>query len=190
MVKTVSTMQALGSQAISFSLPDFTSPGKLVSLDKFVGKPTLIMFICNHCPYVVHMAAQLAEFAQNNPELSVIAINSNDVENYPQDAPDKMTEFAKTYGFTFPYCFDETQEVAKAYGAACTPDFFLYDSAHCLAYRGQFDRSRPGNGQAVTGDDLQLAVNAVLKGQAVDSEQTPSLGCNIKWRAGNEPSYF
>jgi len=190
MVKTVSTMQELGSQAPAFSLPDFTQPGQHISLENFVGKPVLVMFICNHCPYVVHMAQQFGDFAKRNPAVSMIAINANDIEHYPQDAPAKMTEFATQYDFTFPYCFDETQAVAKAYGAACTPDFFLYNADHRLAYRGQFDASRPGNNQPVTGIDLQHAVDRVVAAEEVEFEQIPSLGCNIKWRQGNAPDYF
>jgi len=191
MVKTASTMLPLGSQAPDFSLPNID--GATVSLEKFAGKEgLLVMFICNHCPFVVHLCDDLAAFAQEYQEkgLGVVAISSNDVENYPQDGPEKMKQEAAARGYTFPYLYDESQEVAKAYHAACTPDFFLFDRDQRLVYRGHFDDSRPDSGIPVTGADLRAACDAVLAGQDVRADQKPSIGCNIKWKPGNEPSYF
>ncbi|TDJ70587.1 MAG: thioredoxin family protein [Proteobacteria bacterium] len=186
-----STMLALDTAAPDFSLPDTT--GQLVSLADYKQAPaTLVVFMCNHCPYVKHIANQFAEFAREYQAkgVAVIGINANDVSTHPDDSPQKMAEEAKKIGYTFPYLYDETQEVAKSYRAACTPDFFLFDKDHKLAYRGQFDGSRPGNKIAVTGQDLRAALDAVLQDQPVPAEQTASMGCNIKWRAGNEPGYF
>ncbi len=190
MVATASTMMPLGTQAPPFSLPD--TEGKTVSLSDFEGsKGYLIMFICNHCPYVKHVQHELARLGKEYQDkgVTVIAINSNDVENYPDDSPEKMAEEVKNQGYTFPYLYDETQEVAKAYGAACTPDFFLFDKNKKLAYRGQLDDSRRGNDKPVTGADLRAALDAVLAGKPAPEEQKPSLGCNIKWKPGNQPSY-
>lgn len=186
-----STMLALGTAAPDFSLPDTT--GKLVSLADYKQAPaTLVVFLCNHCPYVKHVANEFAEFAREYQAkgVAVIGINANDVSTHPDDSPQKMAEEAKKIGYTFPYLYDETQEVAKSYRAACTPDFFLFDKDHKLAYRGQFDGSRPDNKIAVTGQDLRMALDAVLQDQPVPAEQKASMGCNIKWRAGNEPGYF
>ena len=186
-----STMLELGTAAPDFSLPDTT--GQLVSLADYKQAPaTLVVFMCNHCPYVKHIANQFAEFAREYQAkgVAVIGINANDVSTHPDDSPEKMAEEAKKTGYTFPYLYDETQEVAKSYRAACTPDFFLFDEDHKLAYRGQFDGSRPGNNVAVTGQDLRMALDAVLQHQPVPAEQKASMGCNIKWRAGNEPGYF
>lgn len=186
-----STMLALGTAAPDFSLPDTT--GKLVSLADYKQAPaTLVVFLCNHCPYVKHIANQFAEFVREYQAkgVAVIGINANDVSTHPDDSPQKMAEEAKKIGYTFPYLYDETQEVAKSYRAACTPDFFLFDKDHKLAYRGQFDGSRPDNKIAVTGQDLRMALDAVLQDQPVPAEQKASMGCNIKWRAGNEPGYF
>ncbi len=191
MVMTASTMLPLGSQAPEFSLPNVD--GNTVSLADFDGKPgLLVMFICNHCPFVVHLRKDLAPFAREYQEkgLAVVAISSNDIENYPQDGPEPMQQEAEAQGYTFPYLLDETQEAAKAYHAACTPDFFLFDADRKLAYRGQFDDSRPDSGIPVTGADLRAACDAVLAGQPVPSEQMPSIGCNIKWKTGSEPGYF
>ncbi|MGD9856371.1 MAG: thioredoxin family protein [Planctomycetaceae bacterium] len=191
MVKTASTMLPLGSKAPSFSLPNVD--GKTVSLSDFDGKRgLLVMFICNHCPFVIHLRKDLVKFANEYREqgLAIAAISSNDVESYPQDGPDKMKQEAAAHGYTFPYLFDGTQEVAKAYHAACTPDFFLFDADRRLVYRGQFDDSRPDSGIPITGQDLRAACDAVLAGQPVPREQRPSIGCNIKWKAGKEPSYF
>ena len=186
-----STMLELGTAAPDFSLPDTT--GQLVSLADYKQAPaTLVVFMCNHCPYVKHIANQFAEFAREYQakSVAVIGVNANDVSTHPDDSPEKMAEEAKKIGYTFPYLYDETQEVAKSYRAACTPDFFLFDKDHKLAYRGQFDSSRPGNNVAVTGQDLRMALDAVLQDQPVPAEQKASMGCNIKWRAGNEPGYF
>jgi peroxiredoxin len=189
MAKTPSTMLPLGTPAPAFKLPDTT--GKMVSLSDFRGKPVLVMFICNHCPYVKHVAAQLAQLGHDyQPRgVGIAAISSNDVANYPDDSPEKMKEEAKRAGYTFPYLYDETQDVAKAYRAACTPDFFLFDTEHRLIYRGQFDDSRPGNAMPVTGKDLRAALDAVLSGKDASKDQKPSLGCNIKWKTGQEPAY-
>lgn len=190
MVKTASTMLSLGTQAPGFSLPNVD--GTQVSRSQFAGKPLLVIFMCNHCPFVVHIRSALQKFAVEYQAkgLAIVGISSNDVGAYPQDGPDKMKEEARNAGYTFPYLFDATQEVAIAYKAACTPDLFLFDADHSLVYRGQFDSSRPGNGLPVTGADLKSACDAVLGGQSVTSEQRPSIGCNIKWRVGHEPEYF
>lgn len=191
MAETPSTMLPLGTIAPNFELPD--PSGKLVSLDDFKNAPALVVaFICNHCPYVKHIRAQFAAFAKEYQSrgVGVVAINSNDVENYPEDSPKKMAEEIKQAGYTFPYLYDETQEVAKAYQAACTPDLYLFDRGQRLVYRGQFDDSRPGNGRPVTGADLRFALDAVLAGRAVHTNQKPSMGCNIKWKRRNAPDYF
>jgi thiol-disulfide isomerase/thioredoxin len=167
--------------------------GKIVKLDDFSSSPALlVMFICNHCPFVKHIAAGLAKLGNDyQPRgVAVVGINSNDTVTYPDDAPDKMVAEAKARGYTFPYLYDDSQEVAKAYRAACTPDFFLFDKGKKLVYRGQLDSSRPDNGIEVTGVDLRAALDAVLAGKPVASEQKPSIGCNIKWKASNEPDYF
>ncbi len=191
MARTPSTMLPLGTPAPAFSLPEPTS-GKHVSLAEFSGKPLVVIFICNHCPYVKHIASRLAQVARTYQQSGVafVAINSNDVSNYPDDSPDKMVEMSNYYGFTFPYLFDERQAVAKAYRAACTPDLYLFDRGHRLVYRGQFDGSRPGNAVPVTGQDLMDAIDALLAAAPLPDEQKPSLGCNIKWRPGNEPDYY
>jgi peroxiredoxin len=191
MAQTPSTMVPLGSPAPTFSLPDAVT-GRTVRIDDFAdANALLVMFICNHCPFVKHRRTALAEFArEHQPKgLAIVAINSNDVQKYPDDSPEKMAAEAKEAGYSFPYLFDETQEVAAAYQAACTPDFFLYDADHLLVYRGQFDDSRPGNDVPVTGSDLRAAVDAVLAGRTAPSNQKPSIGCNIKWKPGREPAY-
>ena len=183
-------MLPLGTEAPSFSLPD--TDGEIVSLEDFEGAPgLLVMFLCNHCPFVKHLREGLAEFGREYLKrgLGIVAINSNDVERYPADSPEMMAREVAEAGYPFPYLFDETQEVAKAYRAACTPDFFLFDGDRRLVYRGQFDDSRPDNGVPVTGKDLKAAADAVLEGKPVPEEQKPSLGCNIKWKPGNEPAY-
>lgn len=192
MVAVPSTMQALGSPVKSFSLPNVAANNQLISQTDFAGKPILVMFICNHCPYVIHIADKMAEVANKAQEqgFGVVAISSNDAQAYPQDGPQAMAAFAKQYGFKFPYLFDESQEIAKAFGAACTPDFFIYDNNHRLQYRGQMDSSRPNNQSPVDAADLQKAINDVLAQRQTDENQIPSIGCNIKWRAGNEPDYF
>jgi len=187
---TPSTMLPLGTEAPDFRLPD--PAGKLVARDDFAGAPALLVaFLCNHCPYVKHIQAGFAAFARDAAVrgLAIVAISSNDVGSHPEDAPPRMAEEAKHAGYVFPYLYDESQAVAKAYRAACTPDFFLFDGARRLVYRGQFDASRPGNRIPVSGADLRAAVDAVLAGRAASSDQKPSIGCNIKWKPGREPDY-
>lgn len=191
MVAVNSTMLPLGTPAPDFKLSD--PSGKTVSLSDFkTARALLVAFICNHCPYVKHIRAGFAQLARDylSRGVAVVAINSNDVMNYPADSPARMAEEIKTAGYLFPYLFDQTQAVAKAYRAACTPDFYLFDGAQLLAYRGQMDDSRPGNSVPVTGKDLRAAIGAVLAGQPVAPNQKPSIGCNIKWKPGNEPDYF
>ena len=190
MVKTASTMLPLGTTAPEFSLP--ATDGTTVSRSQFVGKPLLVVFMCNHCPFVVHLREALAKFADEYMErgLAIVGISSNDVDEYPQDGPEAMKVEAKSAGYHFRYLFDASQDVARIYKAACTPDFFLFDTDHSLVYRGQFDGSRPGNDVPVTGEDLRTACDAVLEGCEVSEIQTPSIGCNIKWSAGKEPNYF
>jgi peroxiredoxin len=191
MAAVPSQMLELHTPMPAFSLPE-AGTGKAVSSDSLRDAPaSVVAFICNHCPYVKHIRAGLAEFGRYCAERGVkmVAINSNDVANYPDDAPQKMAQEARTVGYTFPYLFDETQATAKAYHAACTPDFFVFDAEQKLAYRGQFDDSRPGNGKPVTGADLRAAVEALLSGQRPSEAQKPSIGCNIKWKRGNAPDY-
>lgn len=186
-----SVMLPLGTTAPSFILPDVAT-GKMYSLDAFHGKDALlVMFICRHCPYVKHVEQEIAKIGKDyqDKKLGIIAISSNDPETYPDDAPDQLKEMAKRLGFRFPFCFDEQQEIAKAYKAACTPDFYLFDAQRRLVYRGQLDDSRPGNNKPVTGRDLRAAIDAVLAGKPVDDKQKPSIGCSIKWKPGNAPSY-
>ncbi|SEA46126.1 Peroxiredoxin [Microbulbifer marinus] len=182
MTLTSSEMIPLGSALPNFSLPN--PAGNLYSSDAFHDKPALIVFLCNHCPFVKHIAAAFAEFAREYKEagLAIVAINSNDFENYPADSPERMQEEIAARGYVFPYLVDESQEVARAFGAACTPDFFLFDREHKLVYRGQFDSSRPGNNEPVNGSDLRAAVDAVLAGEKPSDDQVPSVGCNIKWK--------
>lgn len=182
MARTESTMAPLGSIAPDFSLPD--PSGKVIHRSDFKSQPLLVMFICNHCPYVQHVSEGLAQLARDYMPrgLAIVGINSNDASKYLDDSPAKMAEEIDRHGYIFPYVVDESQSVAKAYKAACTPDFFLYDSKHALVYRGQFDDSRPQNGKPVTGADLRRAIDTVLAGQAVNVDQKPSLGCNIKWK--------
>lgn len=191
MARTESTMLPLGTSAPDFRLPDVVT-GKTVSLADFADKPALlVLFICRHCPYVQHVKAELAKLGRDyGGRAGLVGISSNDAANYPDDSPENLKAFAREEGFTFPLLYDESQETAQAYTAACTPDFFLFDKGRKLAYRGQLDDSRPGNGKPVTGKDLRSALDAVLAGKPVDGAQRPSLGCNIKWKAGNEPSYF
>ncbi len=192
MVRTLSTMLELGTEAPDFRLPDVVS-GETVSLDSFRDdEALLVMFICRHCPYVKHVQEELARLGRDyqGKGVGIVAISSNDAAEYPDDAPESLREMAGELGFTFPFCHDESQEVAKAYTAACTPDFFLFDRERRLVYRGQLDDSRPQSGRPVTGSDLRAALDAVLGGQPVGPDQKPSLGCNIKWKAGNEPAYF
>lgn len=192
MVLTASTMLPLGTQAPDFHLPEVVS-GKTISLDTFADKKALlIMFICQHCPFVKHIKTELAQLGTDyfNSELGILAISANDAEKYPDDGPESLKAMARELDFQFPLCYDQTQETAKAYTAACTPDFFLFNAERQLAYRGQLDDSRPSNNQAVTGADLRSAIAPVLAGQPVTIEQKPSIGCNIKWKPGNEPIYF
>ena len=191
MVLTPSTMLPLGTQAPDFALRD--PWGKTVSLADFAAAPALlVVFLCNHCPYVKHIADHFAQLARQYQArgVAVVAINSNDYQMYPEDSPEHMREEIQRRGYTFPYLIDESQEVAKAYRAACTPDFYVFDAQRRLVYRGQMDSSRPGNDIPITGEDLRQALDAVLEGRPVPDKQRPSLGCNIKWKPGNEPEYF
>jgi peroxiredoxin len=193
-----STMLELGTPAPDFSLPDVAS-GKTVKLADFAEKKALlVMFVCAHCPYVVHVRPELTRLARDYADKSVgfVAITANDVVQYPQDAPQPCAAMAREAGWTFPFLFDESQAVAKAYTAACTPDFFLFDAARTLVYRGQLDSSRPGRGPdrpgagVLNGADIRTAIDAVLAGHPVNPQQMPSIGCNIKWKPGHEPAYF
>ena len=184
-------MLPLGTPAPEFALPDAT--GKVMHFSDFdEERGLLVMFICNHCPYVKHLREELARLGKAYQQqcVSVVAIMPNDVDNYPDDSPAKMMDEIMRFGYTFPYLYDETQEVAKAYHAACTPDFFLFDAGRRLYYRGQFDDARPGNGVAVTGKDLRDALDHLLAGEPAPEVQKPSLGCNIKWKPGNAPAFF
>lgn len=189
MVLTPSQMVPLGSPAPDFALAD--AAGKVARLSDFAGRPLLVMFLCNHCPYVKHLGKELGAFARAyaGKGLALVGINSNDASAYPEDAPEEMKVAAQEWGWAFPYLIDGTQAVARAYRAACTPDFFLYDPSHRLAYRGQFDDSRPRSEVRVTGADLRAAVDAVLAGNKPAKDQKASMGCNIKWAPGNEPPY-
>lgn len=183
-------MLDLGTKAPSFSLPD-VSTGNVVTLEDFSGKRALlVMFVCVHCPYVIHLREALAQLGKDyaDRDLAIVAISSNDVENYPEDSPENLRKMAESVGFVFPLLYDESQEVAKRYSAACTPDFFLFDADLTLVYRGQFDSSRPSRGVA-DGADLRAAIDAVLAGDPVSADQKPSTGCNIKWKPGNQPNY-
>jgi peroxiredoxin len=190
MAATPSTMLELGTDAPYFQLPDFG--GKNYTLEEFRDQPLLVMFICNHCPFVMHVSVKLGKLGAHYQKLGVqvVAIMSNNYIVYEDDSPEKMQIFAQENDFTFPYLVDETQEVAKAYKAACTPDFFLFDSDHKLVYRGQMDGSRPGNDVPVTGEVLTSAVENVVAGKPILEHQVPSIGCNIKWTPGNQPDYF
>jgi peroxiredoxin len=190
MARTPSTMLELGTAAPDFSLPD--TDGNVVALRDLDGPALLVMFICNHCPFVKHVRDELARIGRDyvGRGVAIVAINANDAESFPADAPSAMREEKEQAGYTFPYLFDETQEVAAAYRAACTPDFFVFDDARRLAYRGQLDDSRPGNDVPVTGADLRAALDSLLAGRAIAGEQKPSLGCNIKWKPGNEPEWW
>jgi peroxiredoxin len=184
-------MLPLGTAAPDFSLLE-PATGKMRSLSEFKAPATVIMFICNHCPFVIHVRDEITRLAREYAEkgVALVAINSNSQESHPQDGPEHMAALVKELGWAFPFLFDETQEVAKAYRAACTPDFFVFDRDRRLAYRGQLDDSRPSTQKAVTGTDLRAAIDAVLAGKPAPAEQTPSIGCNIKWKPGNEPDYF
>lgn len=184
MARTESTMLALGTRAPDFELPDVVTGRTVRRHEVATAKPLLVMFICRHCPYVKHVQQELARMGKDysNRPLAIVAISSNDAASFPDDAPDSLREMAEELGFTFPVLYDETQEAARAYEAACTPDFFLFDEHSKLVYRGQLDDSRPGSGKPVTGRDLRNAIDALLAGHSVSPHQTPSLGCNIKWR--------
>lgn len=199
MALTESTMMKLGTPAPDFSLPNID--GTTVAKQDFAGKPMLVMFICNHCPYVKHIATELARIGNDYRAegIGLVGIQSNDVEAYPDDSPELMKVESETHGYPFPYLYDATQQVALAYTAACTPDFFLFDAAHELKYRGRLDETRPtrissgvydSTGNEANGKELRAAIDAVLAGEDPDSKQLPSLGCNVKWKPGNEPSYF
>ncbi|HEX6132789.1 MAG TPA: thioredoxin family protein [Longimicrobiales bacterium] len=191
MAHTPSTMLELGTIAPPFSLPEVD--GGTVSIEDFAGAPALlVMFLCNHCPFVKHVRAELARIGREYTArgVAIVAISSNDPDAYPADAPDRMREEKHEAGYVFPYVFDETQEVAQAYRAACTPDLYLFDADRRLVYRGQLDDSRPGNDVPVTGADLRAALDAVLEGRPVPPDQRPSLGCNIKWKPGNVPAWW
>jgi peroxiredoxin len=191
MAMTASTMLELGTKAPDFSLPDIE--GNTVTLSDFDDAGALlVVFMCNHCPFVKHILDHFLALAKEYQArgVAVVGINSNDVESYPDDRPERMAQVAREKGFTFPYLYDETQDVAKSYRAACTPDFFLFDAERGLVYRGQMDDSRPGNREPITGADLRAALDAVLAGRPVPERQRPSMGCNIKWKPGNEPEYF
>ncbi|MEA5576264.1 thioredoxin family protein [Anabaena sp. UHCC 0451] len=192
MVLTASTMLPLGTKAPEFHLPEVVS-GDIISLATFADKKALlVMFICRHCPFVKHIQTELAQLGKDylNSDLGIIGISANDAQNYPNDAPESLKKMADELGFKFPLCYDETQATTKAYTAACTPDFFLFDKERNLVYRGQLDDSRPSNNKPVTGADLRAAIEDVLAEKPVTSEQQPSVGCNIKWKPGNEPGYF
>ena len=191
MVMTPSTMLPLGTKAPDFSLPNVD--GSTVSLSDFTDAPALlVVFMCNHCPFVIHVADDLAALAKEYQAkgAAVVGISANDVATHPDDSPARMVEEAKARGYTFPYLYDETQATAKAYHAACTPDFFVFDGEQRLAYRGQMDSSRPDSDTPITGEDLRAALDAVLAGDAPSEDQQPSIGCNIKWKEGAEPDYF
>lgn len=192
MAITLSTMAGLGIKAPDFNLEDVVS-GKSYSLDAFKDKEALlVMFVSRHCPYVQHVKNELSKLGKDyeNSELGIVAISSNDAVNYPKDAPESLKEMGVEEDFKFPLLYDKEQTAAKAYRAACTPDFFLYSKNRELVYRGQLDDSRPGNNIPVTGKDLRQAIEEALKGKSISSIQKPSIGCNIKWREGNEPNYF
>ncbi|MEH2213068.1 thioredoxin family protein [Nostoc sp.] len=192
MALATSTMLPLGTKAPDFNLPEVVS-GKATSLSTFADKKALlVMFICRHCPFVKHVQNELVQLGRDyfTSDLAIVAISANDAKNYPDDAPESLQAFSTEQGLNFTLCYDESQETAKAYTAACTPDFFVFDDQRQLVYRGQLDDSRPSNGKPVTGADLRAAIEAVLAGKPVPSEQKPSVGCNIKWKPGNQPSYF
>jgi peroxiredoxin len=191
MARTPSTMLPLGTLAPDFSLPDVVT-GDSISLANFAGSNALlVMFICQHCPFVIHVKPELAKIGHDYVAkgVGIVAISANDAVKYPQDDPDHLKAMAQDLSLNYPLCYDESQTVAQAYQAACTPDFFLFDGKLKLVYRGQLDSSRPGNDEPVSGADLRAAMDAVLAGKSISTEQTPSIGCNIKWKPGNEPGY-
>src|ERR1017187_10050693 len=189
---TPSTMLPLGTTASDFKLPDVVS-GKTYSLKDFAGKKALlVMFMCQHCPYIKHIQGELTKLGKDYAakDIAIVGISANDADNYPDDSPAELKKYAKAQGFLFPLLHDESQDVAKAYTAACTPDLFLFNKERKLVYRGQLDDSRPGNEKPVTGKDLRAAIDAVLSDEPVSPDQRPATGCNIKWKPGNEPDYF
>jgi peroxiredoxin len=192
MAKTLSTMLDLGTTAPELALPDVVS-GRAMTLGDFAeSQALLVMFICRHCPFVKHIEQELARLGRDyaRPDVAIVAISANDAAEYPDDAPESLKEMAEQLGFSFPFLYDESQAVAKAYSAACTPDFFLFDQSRKLVYRGQLDDSRPESGIPVTGKDLRAAIDARLRNEGVNPDQRASIGCNIKWKVGNEPGYF
>ena len=191
MALTPSTMLDLGTEAPNFTLTDPDGNSFDLSTQK-IDKGLLVIFMCNHCPYVIHIRERLVQVIREYQDqgITVVAVNSNDYATYPDDSPERMAQDTKEYGYTFPYLVDEDQKVAQAYQAACTPDLYLFDRDRKLVYRGQFDSARPGNTTPVSGDDLSAAVAQMLDGKEIEAVQQPSMGCNIKWKAGNEPSYF
>ena len=190
MVLTPSRMLSLGTELPPFALRD--GEGRGVRSADFAGCPLLVVFMCNHCPYVKHIKTELAQLGRDLTEkgVAMVGINPNDVDRYTDDAPAKMVEDARAFGYSFPYLLDEDQSVAKAFQAACTPEFYLFDKGHRLVYRGQLDDSRPANGRPVTGRDVRAAIDALLEGRPPLDDQTPSVGCNVKWKAGNEPAWW
>ncbi len=191
MARTESTMLALGTPAPDFSLPDVATGERVGPHALRSGRPLLVIFLSRHCPFVQHVAKELARLdADYRDRVAIVGVASNDVQKYPDDAPERMAEMAREFGYTFPIVYDATQEVAIAYAAACTPDFYLFGADGRLAYRGQLDASRPSNGVPVTGGDLRQALDAVLAGEPVNDDQRPSLGCNIKWKPGRAPAWF
>ena len=192
MVLVNSTMLELGTTAPPFELPDVVSGETITTADAAGSRGLLVLFICRHCPYVKHVEAELARIGRDyvGKGIGIVAISANDAENYPEDAPDRLKAQAEEVGFTFPYCYDESQATAKAYTASCTPDLFLFDADLKLAYRGQLDDSRPGNDKPLTGADLRAALDALLAGAPVPEDQRPAAGCNIKWQPGEEPDYY
>ena len=191
MARTPSTMLELGTEAPDFALLN-PANGQVVARQDFAGKPLLVAFICNHCPYVILIREVFAQLSKEYQErgVAVVAINANDVANYPDDSPEKMAQEVQAHGYTFPYLYDESQAVAKAYQAACTPDLYLFDEHHKLFYRGQFDEARPSSDVPVTGNDLRHALDRLLDHMYPPADQKASLGCNIKWKAGHEPDYY
>lgn len=192
MAKTASTMLPLGAKMPGFTLTDTVTGKTVTNADFEAKKGVLVMFICKHCPFVVHVREALVKLGSDyeSTELAIVAISANDAESYPDDTPENLAAMASSLGFTFPLLYDESQEVAKAFKAACTPDFFLFDGKNALIYRGQMDDARPGNTAPNDGRDLRSAMDNLLAGKPIDPDQKPSLGCNIKWKPGNEPDYF
>ncbi|MEX0895946.1 MAG: thioredoxin family protein [Patescibacteria group bacterium] len=191
MAQTPSTMLPLGTQLPTFSLPEVKTDQVISSQELATDKPVLVIFLCAHCPFVLHAKDEIARIADDYAEqIKVVAISSNDVDSHPDDSPEQLKQLATDTGWSFPVCYDEDQSVAQAFHAACTPDFFLFDANQELVYRGQLDDSRPGSETPATGSDLRKALDTLLAGEQPDPNQKPSMGCNIKWKPGNEPEYF